>query len=50
MGVTLDLLRGGGLEMAAALRFAFGGLLVLQGLAFLPLLGGRREGAARPSA
>ena len=50
MGVALDLLRAGGLEMAAALRFAFGGLLVLQGLAFLPLLGGRREGAARPSA
>ncbi len=38
LGLGLDLLQGGGRSMAAALGVAFGGLIVLQVLSYLPLL------------
>lgn len=40
-GIGLDLMRGVGAEMPQALAWGFGGLLALQALAYLPLLGRR---------
>ena len=49
-GIGLDFMRDGGVELTRALAFGFGGLLVLQLFAYLPLLGHvaahRREGGA----
>ncbi|MBN8443108.1 MAG: MFS transporter [Thauera sp.] len=42
LGLALDFLRGAGLEMKAALELGFAGLIVLQLLAFVPLLPGLR--------
>lgn len=42
MGLALDLLRSEGLEMKDSLEIAFAGLIVLQALAFVPLLPGVR--------
>lgn len=38
LGLALDELRAGGLDMASALSAAFGGLITLQALSYLPLL------------
>lgn len=43
-GIGLDLLQAAGADLRAALGYGFGGLLALQAVAFLPLLG---RGAAR---
>ena len=49
-GIGLDFMRDGGVELTRALAFGFGGLLVLQLFAYMPLLGHvaahRREGDA----
>lgn len=45
LGYALDLLQGGGLDKASALSLAFGGLVALQALSYLPLLPARRHRA-----
>lgn len=50
MGVALDLLQARGHTLPSALGFAFGGLLLLQVLAILPVLRRCRPQAASPAA